>query len=381
MTNDFEYVIVGAGSMGCAAAYHLARSRRSVLLLEQFEIGHTRGSSHGESRIIRLSYEQPTYIRLAQAAYRLWAELETDAGQKLVFRTGGLDLSAPYNPTFEACVAGLTALHVPRELLDTAQLRRRYAQFYVPDGTLGLYQGDAGILNPIQCVMLMAQRAAAYGAAIREHTPVRSIRLTDSGAQVATEYDVYQCRKLIISVGPWSQPFLQRIGIDLPLVVTQEQYAFFKPQHPDKFQPDQFPVFIHYGIPQDGQRIDYYGFPIFGRSGVKVGEHHGGPVVTADTRSFDVDPIRLQRLSNYVGATLPDTQGEVIDAATCLYTNTPDHHFVIDALPGFPHAVIASPCSGHGFKFSILIGRILAELAATGKTEYPLEMFALKRFG
>ncbi len=381
MIHDFEYIIVGAGSMGSAAAYHLAREGRSVLLLEQFEIGHTRGSSHGESRIIRLSYDHPTYIRLAQAAYRLWAELETDTGQKLFIRTGGLDLSAPYNPTFEACVAGLTALHVPRELLDTVELRRRYAQFTVADGTLGLYQGDAGVLNPAQCVGLLIQQAIVYGAVIHDRTPAQSIHLTDDGAQVTTDHSVYQCRKLVISTGPWAGPFLQKIGVNLPLVVTQEQYAFFKPQHPDKFQPDQFPVFIHYGIPQDDQRIDYYGFPALGHSGVKVGEHHAGHAVTAETRSFEVDPIRLQRLSNYVCATLPDTQGEIIDASTCLYTNTPDQHFIVDTLPGYPHVLIASPCSGHGFKFSILIGRILADLATTGKTVYPREIFELKRFG
>ncbi len=382
MTHDFEYVIIGAGGMGSAAAYHLAGEGRSVLLLEQFEIGHTRGSSHGESRIIRLSYDHVAYVQLAQAAYRLWADLELDAQQRVITTTGGLDLSAPQHPAFEACVASLSVLHVRRELLNTLEVQRRFPQFRVPEGVLGLYQADAGILNPIQCVRLMVERAVANGATLLERTPARSIELGDRGAQIVTDDALYRCRKLIVTAGPWAGPLLETVGMKLPLTVTREQYAFFKPQHPEQFQPERFPIFIHYGSPHGApaQRIDYYGFPIFGRDGVKVGEHHAGPRVTADTRSFAADPARLQRLSDYVRVTLPDTQGEVLDAVTCLYTNTPDQHFIVDALPGYPHVVIAAGFSGHGFKFAILVGRILADLAVRGKTEYPIEMFSSQRF-
>ena len=380
MSSDFEYLIIGAGGMGSAAAYHLARDGRSVLLLEQFEIGHTRGSSHGESRIIRLSYEHPTYVQLAQAAYDLWAELETDAGTALVQRTGGLDLSAPFNPIFEARIASLSALRIRREVLTTDDIHHRFPVFRVADGTIGLYQADAGILPASQCVRVMIDRALHYGAVVIEHSPVRSIRLDDHGADVQTNQAAYRCRKLIISAGPWAGPLLASLGISLPLAVTLEQYAFFHVQTREKFQPDRLPVFIHHGGPAGSQRFDYYGFPIFGHTGVKVGEHHAGPVVTADTRTFEVDAQRLQRLSEYARATLPATNGEVLQAATCLYTNTPDQHFIIDRLSAHPHVVFAAGFSGHGFKFAILVGRILADLATRGNTPYPIDLFSLKRF-
>ena len=368
--------------MGSAAAYHLARDGRSVLLLEQFEIGHTRGSSHGESRIIRLSYDHPTYIQLAQTAYGLWAELEQEAGQGLVRRTGGLDLSAPYNPVLEACIASLSALHIRRELLTTDEIHRRFPAFRVADKTIGLYQADAGILPASQCVRVLIDQAIHCGASVIEHAPVRSIQLDDHGAEVHTDQAVYRCRKLIVCAGPWAGPLLASLGIQLPLAVTQEQYAFFAPrQMQEKFQPEHMPVFIHYGLPSGAQRVDYYGFPIFGHAGVKVGEHHAGPVVTADTRTFEVDADRLQRLSAYVRETLPATHGEVLQAATCLYTNTPDQHFIIDRLSAHPHVVIAAGFSGHGFKFAILVGRILADLATRGQTSYPIDLFSLKRFG
>ncbi len=380
MSSDFECLIIGAGGMGSAAAYQLARDGRSVLLLEQFEIGHARGSSHGESRIIRLSYEHPTYVQLAQAAYDLWAELEADAGTALVQRTGGLDLSAPFNPIFEACIASLSALRIRREVLTADEIRRRFPVFRVADGTIGLYQADAGILPASQCVRVMIHRALHYGAVVIEHSPVRSIRLDDHGADVQTDQAAYRCRKLIISAGPWAGPLLASLGISLPLAVTLEQYAFFHAQTREKFQPDRLPVFIHYGSPAGPQRFDYYGLPIFGHTGVKVGEHHAGPVVTADTRTFEVDAQRLQRLSEYARATLPATNGEVLQAATCLYTNTPDQHFIIDRLPAYPHVVLAAGFSGHGFKFAILVGRILADLATRGNTPYPIDLFSLKRF-
>ena len=381
MFSDFEYLIVGAGSMGSAAAYHLAREGRSVLLLEQFEIGHTRGSSHGESRIIRLSYEHPTYVQLAQVAYGLWAELEQDAGQPLLQRTGGLDLSAPFNPILEACIASLSALRIRREVLTADEIQRRFPVFRVADGTIGLFQADAGILPASRCVQVMIDRARHDGAAVIEHSPVRSIQLDDDGAVVQTDQATYRCRKLIISAGPWAGPLLGTLGITLPLVVTQEQYAFFQPQAPEKLQLDRMPVFIHYGSPVGTQHVDYYGFPIFGHAGVKVGEHHAGPIVTAGTRTFEVDAERLQRLSDYVRTTLPATRGEVLQAATCLYTNTPDQHFIIDRLPAYPHVVLAAGFSGHGFKFAILVGRILADLATRGNTHYPIDLFTLKRFG
>jgi sarcosine oxidase len=374
---DFETIIIGAGAMGSAAAYHLARDNRSVLLLEQFEIGHARGSSHGDSRIIRLAYNHPAYIRLAEAAYRLWAELGAETHRQLITPTGGLDMSAPDHPSFKMRVEALQETHTPFEILDTAEMQRRFPQWRLPEKTISIYQATAGILNPGECIALMVDQARTHGAHVLDRTPVRSIRVNDRGAEVVTDDKTYSCKKLIISAGAWAGPLLKTIGVELPLVVTQEQFAYYKVQPSENFQPDRFPVFIHYG---SGGAFDDYGFPIFGHDGIKVGEHHAGPVVTAETRSFEVDPVRLKRLTDYVRAHLPDAIGEAYDATTCLYTNTPDEHFIIDRVPGHSQVIVASPCSGHGFKFSILIGRILANLAETGEGGYPIGLFGLGRF-
>jgi sarcosine oxidase len=226
----------------------------------------------------------------------------------------------------------------------------------------------------------MVERATQYGATVMAQQPVKSIRLDDYGAEVHTAQARYRCRKLIIAAGPWAGPLLASIGIELPLTVTQEQYAFFQPRTPDRFQPDCLPIFIHYGYPAGKSTVDYYGFPMLDETGVKVGEHHAGPSVTADTRTFEADDARLQRLRSYVRTVLPDTEGSVLHATTCLYTNTPDQHFIIDRLPRYPHVCVAAGFSGHGFKFAILVGRMLADLAASGTTRYPIELFALARF-
>ncbi|HZY45111.1 MAG TPA: N-methyl-L-tryptophan oxidase [Anaerolineae bacterium] len=377
MTIDFETIIIGAGAMGSAAAYHLARDNRSVLLLEQFASGHTRGSSHGDSRIIRLAYDHPIYVELARSAYHLWAELESELHRALITTTGGLDMSAPDQPSFKLRVDALQQTGVPFEILDAAEIMRRFPQWHLSEKTVGVYQADSGILNPGECVPLIAEQAMRRGAVLLDQTRVRLIHSIDHGVEVVTDGQSYKCKKLIISAGAWTGSLLKSIGVNLPLVVTQEQFAYYAVHPPADFQPDRFPVFIHYG---SGGSFDNYGLPIFGHAGVKVGEHHAGPVVTADTRSFEIDQMRLERLTHYVRMHLPDTTGEAFGVTSCLYTNTPDEHFIIDILPDHPQVIVASPCSGHGFKFSILIGRILADLVERGKTDYPIGMFGLKRF-
>ena len=372
--------MVGGGAMGSAAAYQLARAGSPVLLLEQFPIGHERGASHGHSRIIRLSYEQPTYVRLSQEAYRLWAELELDAGEKLLVKTGMVDLGKRGHPAFESCIASMQEVGIDHQILTGRELAGRYPQFQLGQELVAVLQADAGILNPGYLVPLMARMAAGHGAAVVDNAPVRSIRLDDRGAGVETDRGRYRCQKLILSVGPWAGPVLQGIGLSLPLVVTQEQYAFFKPAKPENYQPGRFPIFAYYGDTPHGPDLEFYGFPIYGLPGVKIARHHRGPVTTADSRSFEADPAVLIDLRGYLESFLPDAWGEVIHAKTCLYTNTPDRHFIIDQMPGYPHVVIAAGFSGHGFKFAILVGKIVAELARSGRTDYPIDLFSLTRF-
>lgn len=380
MIAEFEFIVVGAGAMGSAAAYHLARDGRSVLLLEQFEIGHNRGASHGHSRIIRLSYDHPLYIRLSQAAYALWSELESDGGEKVITATGGLDLSRPGHHSFEACLASMEEMGVNYERLDAREIQRRYPQFRLDPQVVGVFQEDAGILNPSQCLPLMVRMARKHGATVIDNSPVTSFYFDENGIEVYCQERVYRSAKLIVSCGPWSETVLRKVGLGLPLVVSEERYVFFKPQRPELFSIGRFPIFTQHGQNRFGPDIEFYGFPLFGLDGVKVAEHHFGPEVTAEARSFVVPAEVIDRLSRRTQRLIPEAEGEVIHALTCLYANTPDRHFVIDFLPGYPDVVIAAGFSGHGFKFAIAVGRILADLVEKERTELEISPFSLSRF-
>jgi len=372
----YDVVVIGGGVMGCAAAYHLAKRGRSVLLLEQFAIGHDRGSSHGHSRIIRLAYDVPDYVRLAQAAFPLWRALEQESGADLLLRTGGLDFAMPGTPGFEATRATLVATGVVFEDLDRAGMAERYPQFHLTDGAVGVYQPDAGILNADRCVATLAAEARRHSATIREHEPAIRIATNGAGVMVRTSAATYGADRLVIAAGAWARPLLLQIGLNLPLTVTREQVAFFAPRDPIQFTPGRFPIFVHHAA----DRHAGYGFPIFGLPGVKVAYHQGGPAVDPESDQRAADPAVGEALHAYLARWVPGAAGELLLSQTCRYTNTPDEHFIIDRHPDHPQIVIGSPCSGHGFKFGVLIGAILADLAERGTTEQPIGLFAINRF-
>ena len=380
MSLEFEVIVVGAGAMGSAAAYHLARGGRSVLLLEQFGIGHDRGASHGHSRIIRLSYEHPVYVRLSQAAYKLWAELEADAGEKVLTTTGGLDLSLPGHPVFEECISSMKAVGVDHERFDAKEIQARYPQFRIDPQTVGIFQKDAGILNPSQSVPLMVNMAKKHGATVIDNTAVSSFYFDENGVEVNCGDKTFKSAKLIISAGPWAESVLKKVGLNVPLAITEERYVFFKPPQPELFAIGKCPIFAQYGENLAGKDIEFYGFPIFGLDGVKVAEHRFGAPVTADDRSFVVSDDVIERMRRRTEKLIPDAVGDVIHAMTCLYSNSQDRHFVIDLLPGYPDIVIAAGFSGHGYKFAIVVGRILADLVERECTDFDLSLFSLSRF-
>jgi sarcosine oxidase len=375
MMERYDVIVVGGGVMGCATAYHLAKRGRRVLLLEQYAIGHARGSSHGHSRIIRLAYDLPDYARLARAAFELWRALEQEVGAELLLATGGLDFAQPGVPSFEMTRATLAILGVPHEELDRAGIVERFPQFQLADDIIGIYQQDYGILNADDCVATLASQARRYGVTIREDEPARWIRAVGAGVEARTDRATYAADRLVVTAGSWARPLLAQVGLDLPLTVTREQVAFFAPHEPELFAPGRFPIFIHHtaGGPSA------YGFPIFGLPGVKVAFHGNGPAIAPESDERAVDPSRLEALRAYLARWVPRAAGDMIYAQTCRYTSTPDGHFIIDRHPELPQIVIGSPCSGHGFKFGVLIGAILADLAEHGATEYPIGMFTLGR--
>jgi sarcosine oxidase len=374
MRRDYEYIVLGLGGWGSAAAYWLSRrAGADVLGLEQFELGHVRGESQDHSRIIRLSYHTPEYVELAKHAYTAWREVERDSGEQLVLRTGGLDFAPGESAIPLTNYSGsMDAAGVPYEHLDAAEIRRRWPQFTVTDDIHGLFQPESGIAMAARGNAAHVRMARAHGATLRDQAPVERIRPTEGEMEVVAGGVAYRCRRLVIAAGAWSNGALTHFGIHLPLRVTKEQVTYFATSHQADFQPDRFPIWIWMDDPC------FYGIPAFGEAGPKAGQDAGGLETTADTRSFEPDQAALKRTVDFLGRYIPKALGPIIYTKTCLYTLTPDRDFVLDKLPDFPNVAVGIG-GGHGYKFASLIGRTLSELAIDGRTPRNIEPFRIDR--
>jgi sarcosine oxidase len=374
MKTDFKAIVVGLGGIGAAAAYWLARRLGGeVLGLEQFEIGHARGASQDHSRIIRLSYHTPAYVGLAKEAYAAWAVLEAEAGESLIIKTGGLDLAprgsaVPLTPYVDS----LRACGVPFELLDAAEVMRRWPSFRLSDDVQCLYQAAGGIAPAARCNAAHLRLAQRHGAVLRYHVPVTSIRPRGEEMEVAANKNVYRCQRLVIAADAWCNAVLAHLGLKLALTVTQEQVTYFATPHLADYQPDRFPVWIWLDDPC------FYGFPVYGEAGTKAAQDVGGHEVTAETRTFTPNPASLERVRAFLAKYLPSALGPIIATRTCLYTLTPDRDFVLGSLPGYSNAFMALG-AGHGFKFASLFGKILSELALDGQTSSDIRTFRFDR--
>jgi len=375
MAENFEYAVVGLGALGSASAWQLARRGANVIGLERFALGHDRGASHDTSRILRHSYHTANYVRLTLEAYDDWATLEGDTGQSLVTITGGVDLFPPgcaipardYTSSLAAC-------QVPYETLDTGEVTRRWPQFSLPEATVGLFQERTGIVPAARGTAAMQQMAAAMGATLRDQSPVTGLRdLGARGLELDAGGQTYRARRLIVTADAWTNDLLAHLGQRLPLTVTQEQVTYFAPERPAEFAADRFPVWIWMDDPS------FYGFPAYGEATVKAAQDCGGPVVTAEDRTFEADPGRMKLLADFMAQTIPRA-GQVIRSKTCLYTLTPDRDFVLGALPGHQNILVGLGAA-HGFKFAPTFGRILADLASgnDASTAVDISPFRLDR--
>jgi sarcosine oxidase len=371
---DYEYIVLGLGGLGSAAAYWLSREAGAdVLGLEQFELGHVRGESQDHSRIIRLSYHTPGYVELAKQAYAAWNALEKESGEQVILETGGLDLG----PRASAIPLGtysdsMAASGVAFEHLDAAEIMHRWPQFRLTNDIHGLYQERGGIAMAARANAAHQRMAREHGASLRDRTPVAEIRAAGGEIDVEAGGVSYRCRRLAIAAGPWSNAALAHVGLELPLEVTQEQVTYFASPRRRDFLPDRFPVWIWMDDPC------YYGFPVFGEEGPKAAQDAGGKPVTAETRTFEPDPDNSRRVRDFLARYLPGAVGPEIYTKTCLYTLTPDRNFVIDAVPGMDGAFVAIG-AGHAFKFASLIGKTLAQLARDGRAEADISPFSIAR--
>jgi monomeric sarcosine oxidase len=369
----FDAIVIGAGGMGSAVAYSLACSGAKTLLLEQYSRGHAFGSSHGDSRVIRFAYEKKFYVELMKSAYTEWRNLEAASGKKLLFINGGVTIAPKGHDYVVSLRDSMDAEGVESEWWDRRRVSARFPQLRIDDDACVLWQEDTGFLYASECVLTHLRLAESHGAEILEGTCVIAIKWQGSVPEVIVKGKSFRARKVIVTAGPWTTSLLTEL--ELPLTVTRQQIVYYRPTDANLFQPGQFPVFID--ITQ-GEFI--YGLPIFRRSGVKVARHGLGETVSPDTCDRTPDTDYVEHLRDYLKVRIPDAAGEMLHAQVCLYTETLDGDFIIDAHPHCPHLIIAAGFSGHGFKFCSLVGRILAEMALAGQTSFDIRPFRLARF-
>lgn len=391
----FDRIVIGAGAMGSAAAYHLAKRGLRVLLVEQFHVGHDRGGSAGQTRIIRYSHSEPTYARIMPAVYALWRELEAEYGEPLLLQAGTLNLaSAPVSEKddyLQQCIDTMAALGYAHELLDGDTLRQRYPQLRLDDGWRGMWQPQGGALAVKRCIRAQVQGAVNRGAVLRESTRVLSVepsgngvcvRLADARTNGAGGEETIHAGGAVIAAGPWASRLLDSLlARPVRLRVTHQQVAYYRASDPALFQPNRLPIYLFSSAPF------FYGFPIWEQPGqVKLSvELESTPDGIDADATHTIDEVALAMLSERVAAHFPGLDPAPVRADACRYTHSPDEQFIIDRHPQHAQIAIAAGFSGRGFKFTHAVGSLLADLSTTPPGSYDspfwLDEFRLARFG
>jgi sarcosine oxidase len=374
--SHFDVVVCGLGAMGSAALHRVAHRGRRVLGIERFTPGHDRGSSHGATRVIRLAYfEHPSYVPLVRRAYELWREIDGAAGRKLLHVTGVVEIGPPDGILVKGTLASAKLHALRHDVLSARELMQRYPAFQLPSQDVAVAQPDGGFLEAEPSIHALLALAKAAGAEIRCGETVRAIEPRPGGVRIVTDRAMVEAGAAIVAAGPWTKSLLPDLAA--PLRVTRQAMAWFAPTEPALFAPGRFPVFLiesRHGI--------HYGFPPFGDTGIKVAKHpHRDETVDLEDYDRSVSAADEALIRAALAEFLPAANGRRLAAKTCLYTVMPDRDFLIDRLPGSPQVIVASPCSGHGFKFAPVIGEILADLAITGSTRHDIARFRLGRGG
>jgi sarcosine oxidase len=370
-----KIVVIGLGATGSAALCRLALRGIHAIGIEQFDIGHDRGSSHGATRIIRLAhFENASYVPLMRRAYLLWRELEEIAKQPILRITGIAEIGPAEGELVRGTAAAASRHGVPHELLDARSLMRRYPAFKLPEDFVALLQRDGGYIEAAAAIAANIRVAVAAGALVRTRETVVAIEPDAKRVRIKTDRDDIEADGVIVAAGPWMRGLLP--DLRLPLRVTRQVAGWFEPGDAALFGPDRFPVFI-----LESRFGTHYGLPAYGGMGVKAAKHHHlDETVEPDSFAGNVTAGDEAAIRSALAEFLPGANGRLLAAQTCLYTMTPDATFIIDHMPGYPHVVIASPCCGHGFKFSPVVGEIAADLVTRGATGHDVALFRLCRF-
>jgi sarcosine oxidase len=370
MGQSFDVIVLGVGGMGSAACFELAARGRRVLGLEQFALAHDRGSSHGHTRIIRTAYaEGPAYVPLAQRAFSRWYDLEQRTGRHLLTECACLNAGRPGSEHVEGVRASVREHKLAAEELSGDEINRRFSAFRFPADYRAVIEQAAGFLYVEECVRAHIDAAMSLGAEIHAEEPVREWKAVGGGVEVTTEKGTYRAARLVVTAGAWATKLLADIGV--PLVVMRQVLTWFDAgSRADAYRRDHFPIFI-----ADVPNGSFYGLPAIDRFGLKVACHYNAPElpnpdgVNWNTSDADSAPIRA-----FLDQFIPGV-GRLTKAQVCMYTVTPDHHFVIDTHPRFPQVSVACGFSGHGFKFATTVGEILADLTERGATKHDIALF------
>ena len=372
----YDAIVLGVGGMGSAAMYHLARRGKRVLGIEQFSLGHEFGSSHGVSRIIRLAYaEHPSYVPLLRRAYELWREMEQVAGERLLVVTGGLDIGPAEGAMVAGSLQSCREHGIAHEVLDAAEVMRRYPGYRLPDGMTAVYQQDGGFVLPERSIAAHVAAALALGAEVHGCERVVTWSAEGGGVEVRTDRERYRADRLVITAGAWAA---QSVPLLKSLAVPERQVLIWtQPLRAASFTPEAFPIFN-----MEAREGRFYGFPVFSVPGFKLGKyHHRGERTDPDAMNRGFDRADETVLRAGIERYFPDANGPTLAMKTCLFTNSPDEHFILDVHPERPQVSLAAGFSGHGFKFAPVIGEILADLALDGGcSRWDLTLFTVARF-
>jgi len=372
----YDIAIVGLGAMGSAALFHLARRGVRAVGIDRFSPGHDRGSSHGESRIIRLAYfEHPSYVPLLRRAYENWRELEARSGEDLLTITGILEAGPPESPLVAGSLKACRLHAIDHDIMDGGEISRRFPAFALPPAYRGVWQRDGGYLKPELAVRTHARLAVAAGAQILTTQTVRAVTPRPGHIAIDLGDRVIEAGAVIISAGAWIGELVPQLQPHLRL--TRQVLCWYRPAAPALFAPGRLPVFI---VESEDDAV--YGFPDFAGTGFKCASHRIGRTLRhADDARQDAVPEDAGPTNAFLDRYMPQARGRLEAMKTCIYTRTPDEDFILDSHPADPRLVIASPCSGHGFKFASVIGEILADLATEGATPHDISRLSLARLG
>ncbi|KAB7708283.1 N-methyl-L-tryptophan oxidase [Bacillus aerolatus] len=377
MSTHFDVIVVGAGSMGMAAGYYLAKQGVKTLLIDAFDPPHSSGSHHGDTRIIRHAYGMGReYVPLALRAQTLWDELEKKTHHKIFAQTGVLGFGPKGESEFiDKTIASAQKHSLPYELLYGEEINERWPGINVPKDFVAILEPNSGVLFSENCIRAYRELAIVNGATLLTNTLVEDIEVYQDSVKVQTKYGSYTADKLVVTTGAWNGKMLAKLNLDLPLRAYRKTVAWFE-SNESLYHPGNFPVFM-----SETPTGIYFGFPNFGGEGLKIGRHDLGEPIDPDhsKREFGAYSGDEGDVRSFLESYMPQAAGELKDGQVCMYTFTPDEHFIVDLHPEYSQVAVAAGFSGHGFKFASVIGEVLSQLAVNGKTEHDISLFSIAR--